>query len=485
MRCPGCGNETSDDDAEFCSRCGASLRPREGDVTARLEAGAPARSGSTRTGAAGSAGESDTGRLVEEERPEPAPSAPDRSASGVFDDVARRLAGRGWVDASAAAALAFLVLLSTGAILLLAAKLQSPTFGAGADPLEVFTAVVILVVGSIRVPVHLGDLVFTLLPLGASTAIAAGVVWATRTSYRRDRVPAPSARDGLKVGVPFALLCWLFALVFRFRTPPVVAHAGAIGALVLGGLWGSLFGALGAATLTMSPAALVAKGMAWLGARSRTLRQGVQAGGVMLGLGVLMAAAVLLLWIIVGLARGAQPRSFDAGDALSALIYLIAFVPNVVVAILSLSVGAPIEVGAQVTFGGRLVGTIQDYSIFGWAGGQAPAWVFLLPVIPLLACIGGGVWLRGRTGDGEEGAGGDPRRSVAVAAVTFGATLFALALLGEARLGAALVRNRGVGLVAPNPWLVGVLSFAWAAVGGLAGVYLSDRIRRQREGFRT
>jgi hypothetical protein len=265
----------------------------------------------------------------------------------------------------------------------------------------------------------------------------------------------------------------------------VVAHAGALGALVLGGLWGSLFGALGAATLVTSPAALVARGMAWLSARSRTLRQGVKAGGVMLGLGVLMAAAVLLLWIIVGLVRGAQPRSFDAGDAFSALIYLVAFVPNVVVAILSLSVGAPIEVGAQVTFGGKVVGAIQNYSIFGWAGGHAPAWVFLLPVIPLLACTAGGVWLRGRTRKGEEGAGVDPRRSVAVAAVTFGATLFVLALLGEARLGAALVRNRGVGLVAPNPWLVGVLSFAWAAVGGLAGVYLSDRIRRQREAVRT
>ena len=476
MRCPECGNETSDDDAESCSRCGSPLRPREGDVTARLDAG-PGEGGSTDTEAARPASESDSGTLDEEERLEPAPGAPSRGAAGVFDDIARRLTSRGWVDASAAAALAFLVLLSTGAVLLLAAKLQAPSFGAGASPLDVFTAVVILGLGSIRVPVHLGDLVFTLLPLGAATAIAVGVVWATRTSFRRGQVPPPSARDGLKVGALFALMCWLFALVFRFRDPPTVAHAGAIGALLLGGLWGSLFGALGVATLATSPAAVVAKGMAWLGARSRTLREGVQTGGVMLGLSTLMAAAALLLWIIVGLARGAQPRSFDAGDALSALIYLLAFVPNVVVAILSLAVGAPIEVGAQVTFGGRLVGAIHDYSIFGWAGGQAPAWVFALPVIPLLACIGGGVWLRGRTGDREEGVGGDSRRTVAVAAATFGATLFVLALLGEARLGAALVRNRGVGLVAPNPWLVGVLSFAWAAVGGLAGLYLSDQTR--------
>jgi hypothetical protein len=479
MRCPECGDESSDDDAEFCSRCGSPLRPREGDVTARLEADGPEGRGSTPTGAASSAGEPDTGRLVEEEPSEPDPGAPGRITAGLFDDVARRLTSRGWVDASAAAALAFLVLLGTGAVLLLAAKLQSPTFGAGANPLDVFNAVVILGLGSIRVPVHLGDLVFTLLPLGASTAIAAGIVWATRTSFRREQVPAPSPRDGLKVGAPFALMCWLFALVFRFRDPPVVAHAGALGALVLGGLWGSLFGALGVATLATSPAALIAKGIAWLGTRSKSLREGVQAGGVMLGLGVLMAAAVLLLWIIVGLARGAQPRFFGAGDALSALIYLFAFVPNVVVAILSLSVGAPIEVGAQVTFGGRLVGAIQDYSIFGWGGGEAPAWVFLLPVIPLLACVGGGVWLRGRTGDRGEGAGMDANRSVAVAAVTFGATLFALALLGEARLGAALVRDRGVGLVAPNPWLVGVLSFAWAAAGGLGGLHLSDRTRRR------
>ena len=200
----------------------------------------------------------------------------------------------------------------------------------------------------------------------------------------------------------------------------------------------------------------------------------MQAGGVMLGLGVLMAAAVLLLWIIVGLARGAQPRSFDAGDALSALIYLVAFAPNVLVAILSLSVGAPIEVGAQITFGGRLVGAIEDYSIFGWAGGPAPAWVFLLLVIPLLACIAGGVWLRGRGEERSEGERMERERSIALAAATFGVALFLLAFLGEARLGAALVRNRGVGLVAPNPWFVGVLSFVWAAAAGLSGWHLSE-----------
>jgi hypothetical protein len=66
-------------------------------------------------------------------------------------------------------------------------------------------------------------------------------------------------------------------------------------------------------------------------------------------------------------------------------------------------------------------------------------------------------------------------RSIAVAAATFGVALLLLALLGEARLGAALVRNRGVGLVAPNPWFVGVLSLAWAAAAGLAGWHLSER----------
>jgi hypothetical protein len=187
----------------------------------------------------------------------------------------------------------------------------------------------------------------------------------------------------------------------------------------------------------------------------------------------------LLLWIIVGLARGAQPRSFGGGDALSALIYLAAFAPNVATAILSLSVGAPIEVGAQVTFGGRLVGAIEDYSIFGWGGDPAPVWVFLLLIIPLLACMGGGFWLRGRVGERPE-----RERSMAVAAATFGVALFLLALLGEARLGAALVRNRGVGLVAPNPWLVGILSFAWAAVAGLAGWYLAERARHRNEALR-
>jgi hypothetical protein len=483
MRCPGCGAETSDAEAEFCSRCGSSLRTSEGEVTSRLDAGHTEGDGSRRTQVKRPQDAGDTRRVVqdEEQRPAPAASGGGRlaDAAAMVDHFGRGLRGRGWVDATAAAALAFLVLLSTGAVLLLAAKFQSATFGVGADPFDVFTAVVILGLGSIRVPVHLGDLVFTLLPLGAFTVIAAGIVWATRSSLRREQVPEPPAREGLKVGVPFALICWLFALVFRFRDPPAIVHAGAIGALLLGGLWGSLFGMLGAASLVKSPVTLVREGMSWLGSRSRILRDGIQAGGVMLGLGALMAAAVLLLWIIVALARGAQPRSFGGGDALSALIYLAAFAPNLLTAILSLSVGAPIEVGAQVTFGGRLVGAIQDYSIFGWGGEPAPQWVFLLLIIPLLACMGGGFWLRGRAGERPE-----RDRSMAAAAATFGVALFLLALLGEARLGAALVRNRGVGLVAPNPWLVGILSFAWAAVAGLAGWHLTERARHRNEALR-
>ncbi|MGH2817697.1 MAG: zinc-ribbon domain-containing protein, partial [Actinomycetota bacterium] len=39
MRCPGCGAEISDVEAEFCSRCGSSLRTSEGEVTSRLEVG--------------------------------------------------------------------------------------------------------------------------------------------------------------------------------------------------------------------------------------------------------------------------------------------------------------------------------------------------------------------------------------------------------------------------------------------------------------
>jgi hypothetical protein len=487
MRCPGCGAEISDVEAEFCSRCGSSLRTSEGEVTSRLEVGDSDDHGSPETRAKGSQDTWDARRVVlKEQRTARAASRGGRfaEAAEMVDHFGRRLRGHGWIDAAAAAALAFLVLLSTGAVLLLAAKFQSSTFGAGADPLDVFTAVVILGLGSIRVPVHLGDLVFTLLPLGAFAAIASGIVWATRSSFRREQIPESAAWEGLKVGAPFALICWLFALVFRFRDPPAIVHAGAIGALLLGGLWGSLFGALGVATLVTSPVALLRNGLSRLGSRSRILRAGIQAGGAMLGLAALMAAGALLLWIIVGLARGAQPRSFGGGDALSALIYLAAFAPNVLVAVLSLSVGAPIEVGAQVTFGGRLVGAIKDYSIFGWADDPAPAWVFLLLVIPLLACLGGGVWLRGHMGERPEGARMERERSIAIAAATFGVALFLLALLGEARLGAALVRNRGVGLVAPNPWLVGVLSFAWAAAAGLAGWHLSELGRRRKEALR-
>ncbi len=194
MKCPSCGSELVDPDAVFCSRCGAALSTEEAEATERFATSTTGDDPSSTT-------EVRTGGEV----------AP------LVSDYADALRGRflaSWLDPLAAACLAFLVLLALGALLLVAAKLQYPGFGAGANPIEVLSAIVILGLAILRVPIHVDQLVVSVLPLGALLAAGFGIAWATSVTLRS----ADERRLllGLSVGVPFGILCWLAALVFRF-----------------------------------------------------------------------------------------------------------------------------------------------------------------------------------------------------------------------------------------------------------------------------
>ena len=162
--------------------------------------------------------------------------------------------------------------------------------------------------------------------------------------------------------------------------------------------------------------------------------------------------------------------NFGLGDAVAGLVYLVAFLPNVLVAILAISVGAPLEVGAQITIGGRQIGPLKTISLWDWGPDGTPWFAFALLLIPIVALAGAGFFARRKATRARGGV-----RMIVTGAALFAATIAFLCWIGQARLGAGLVRSHGFAVIAANPLLVLVLGFAWAIVAGLGGWMVAER----------
>jgi hypothetical protein len=197
---------------------------------------------------------------------------------------------------------------------------------------------------------------------------------------------------------------------------------------------------------------------------------GVRTAAVMFGVGGVLSLGAVLIWTIAGLATGRLPRGFGPGDAAAAIFYFVAFVPNLVIALFSLSLGTSIDVGAQLTLRGKLIGPSKDLSLFGWGAADTPWYVYLLVLIPLVACAIGGYVARHSAVDRRTAL-----MAVATAAALLAVGLGVLAWLGEARLGASIVGAKGFGRLSANPIQVVFFGFLWAAaVGGIAAL-ITDR----------
>jgi hypothetical protein len=484
MRCPSCDAEVLDPHAAFCSRCGARLAHDESPPASPEPP--PASPEPPPAPPPNPPANTDVWAQQRRPRGERARSRPRHSTReratatlaglalplrDLVAALARGVASRGWLEACRAASVAFLTTLCVGALLLVAAKLSSPRLGAGASPLSVLTASAMLGGGALGAPIAIGDVRVAALPLGALGAIGASLAWAASRVVRREEgaTARTLAAEGARVGVPYAVLMWASALIFRFRTGATPAAVGAGEVLVLGLLWGALFGALGGVRAHGPLLSVAARPFRRLRERSRSLYLGVQTGAAMLIVAVVAAGAAVLLWIIVALARGAAPPRFGVGDAVGGLLFLVAFLPNVLVSLLALSLGAPVEVGAKVRLGGRALGPVESFSLADWGGGGVPWPVWLLVLIPLVACLLGGFAAR-RNAD-------DSARLVEVlgaAAVTFAAPLAAAVAVADARLGAGLVKARGFAHIAPDAVMVLVLAAIWAAALGYAGWSIAD-----------
>jgi hypothetical protein len=396
-----------------------------------------------------------------------------------FGYAARRaLAAGGWFHAASTAAVGFLALLCVGLVFLVAARLQYPGIGAGANPWSVLTSIVVLALGTLRVPIHVGDITVTALPLGALVVSAIAVSWAVEPAIRRREVTRLRARvaAGAKIALPFGLVCCLAALLFRFREGATPTHAGALGAFLLGTVWGTLFGALAGVRSHGPVRDGVRAAIGRVRARSGRVFQGIETGAYMILFSFVTAAAAGLLWVIVVLARGAPAPNFGTGDALAGFVYLVAFLPNVLVTVLAVALGAPLDVGAQVTIGGRQIGPLRTLSLWDWGAAGTPWLAYALLLIPVVALVAAGYVARRNAGPGRG----------ALAIVPVGAMLFALAVallawIGQARLGAGIVRDRGFAVIAADPLPVLGLAFAWAVAGGMIGWTLAERKKRRDE----
>lgn len=481
MRCPSCGQESKIDDALYCARCGAPLAAAEG---AAVEGAATTRldrdvieDGTTRL-------EVPPGSQAEPSREQPPadppttadtaerPGLPGPPAAREFVGSLRAsLAGAGWPEAIGAACLAFLAVLCVGVVLVVAIKLQQPGFGSGASPVAILTTIVMLALGSLGADLGVGELQIAAMPLGALLAAGAAIAWVTSSLVaRRDALtPERRALEGAKIGIPFGVLCLVAALVFRFRSGPDLIAIEPGSALVMGLLWGCLFGALGGLRSQGKLRLFARAGLMTLHARSQTAYAGFIGAASGLVMAAVLAAGAGLIWVIAGLATGAPGGDFGLGDALAAVIYIAAFLPNIVVSIVAVALGAPIEIGARITVGATAMGPLKRFSLLDWPGNGPPWYVYVVVLIAIAATVFLGYATR-------RAAGVKPRpvESLAVAVGLFAVVLGALALLAEARLGAGLVTARGFGRVAPDAWFTFLFAALWAVAGGAAGWRLAE-----------
>ncbi len=443
MECPHCGTAIREQRPSFCPHCGKSLvSPIGGEATTEL----------------------DNPDVVERTLVDEPP------LSELASSVPRALRRHGWIDLIAGAFLSLLVMVACGSLLVAAAKLQYSFLGEDASTPSIFAGIVMVGVGVLGVPIEIGDLSVSALPLGALGLVGWALVWSAPRTVRTG--PASTLRaaalDGAKIAIPFALLCWVCALVFRIGGDTPI-RADATSAFFLGLLWGSIFGMLGGLQALKPLRQHVRDAMAALKARVRVAFEVIAAAGTMLASVWVLGMLAGLAWIIAGLLEGRPTGDLEAGEAGASLIYLVAFGPNVVTAILTVAHGAPVDVGAQVTSGGKAIGTLDEISLFDWGSSGPPWYAFLLIAIPVVACLVGGFSARRNTKDR-----GRIVHILVGAAVLYAVCLFELAALSETRLGAGLVRARGFGKVAPDPWTLLLLAFAWALVAGFIGWMVRD-----------
>ena len=455
MECPKCAASALDDDAVFCSRCGAPLGAPQAAATDKLTI-APEE------GAAGG----DTSKIETAGVPDPpAAGVHTRGNADVvgemFYSLRSLLVSGGWVRASQAAGVGFLSLLAIGAAFVLLAKLLSPQFGSGENPLWMLTRIVLAGLWSIGVAIERDAAGSSVVPLGALVVLGWVLVQAARRVGERSGAVTLRERavDGLKIGVPFALMCFLAAVVFRIRSERAEIGADPGAALLVSLAWGSLFGALGGLRSGASFHDLARRAADRLDRIRPGVAEGLWAGGVMVATTLVLGLAAVLLFLVIGLA-GARSVPLSFSDAVVFVVALVAFLPNVVAGASGFALGAPIEFLARTIDGAAV--ERRASLILGGEGARGYAYVLLL--IPAAACFFGGYAARRRAAD--------PAAApvvLATAAAAYALGLCILVALSSMRVGQGFLGHGNYLVAAGDPAATLLLGALWAGVFGYAG----------------
>jgi hypothetical protein len=133
--------------------------------------------------------------------------------------------------------------------------------------------------------------------------------------------------------------------------------------------------------------------------------------------------------------------------------------------VFSLAVGASLEVGAQFDVGGRMVGPLRTISLWS-SDGISLRWLLL--ALPIAVGVANGIRTE-RKHPALPSAAKIVVGTAAIVAVAVGV----LAAIGDARLGAGLVKQNGVGLVAVDALQAAILTFLWLALGGTLSAFVA------------
>jgi hypothetical protein len=453
MRCSSCGSEIADPEAAFCSRCGAPVAARDAEATDVLRP------------------EETPGAGTRSPRPEPTveTKAPvGAGATAMAGDMAHALRSSfvsgGWPQATSAAVLGFASVLAMGALLVATWKLAFPDFASGSSPLTVLTYIVIAGLMCLGVPVEQAGSGSSLLPLGALAVIAWVIVWAGRRYVVAAAATSPKQRalEGAKLGAPLAILCFLAAVIFRLRGEDVGADPAL--ALMLGAVWGALFGAVGGLTTEGRVTDLVTGRLPGLSIGSSYVREGLLAGATMLAAAALLSMAGVLAYLIVALVAGGGVDP-TVGEAIALLIVLAIFAPNLAAGAAAFSLGAPTVLVAS-SFG---VGIEREVSLLGW-GDVDPAWyLYVALLIPLVACLLGGYVARRRAERADK-----PLEVLGIAAATFAVVLSLIVYVGTLNYSAGALGEGSLLVLRPSAGAVFLLALLWGGAAGYAGWKVAD-----------
>jgi hypothetical protein len=353
-------------------------------------------------------------------------------------------------------------MLAVGAVFVVMAKLVAPDFGAGKSPLWILTRIGVAGLGALGIPIERGGEGTFILPLGALLVVGWFLSWATKRVVETSGALSLRERliEGMRVAVPFSLACLIVALVFRLRDRDPSVGADPFLALLLGLVWGAVFGAIGGLRAAGVPPE--AERGPLLETRPH-LRDGLRCAKTMLGALLLLSAVIVVAAIALKLALGGPPPISPA-EAAAFILAVVFFLPNLVLGAAAFALGGPIGALARTIDGTRLV---SEVSLLGWSAPRPALYVYLLLLVPLAAFAYGGYQAR------REGASAQVE-VLGIAAGVVGLAMLLLVWISSVQVGRAFLGRGNYLVAAAEPFPAAVLAVIAAAAFGALGWWVAD-----------